>query len=100
MWLLLWSCPSSKPVCGILEVNADKQVLHKAVSLPMKLPQTVTAQRTVCKKKSVIADVFLFFGTPLHVKSFAEPAWSAWSSITIAQLALVAIIIHVACAVN
>ena len=41
--------------------------------------------------KSVIADAFLFFGTPLHVKSFAEPTWSAWSSITIALLALAAI---------
>ena len=58
-------------------------------------------------KKSVIADAFLFFSTPLHVKSFAEPAWSVWSSITIAQLALDAIsaliyanVIYVACAVN
>ena len=30
--------------------------------------------------KSVIADAFLFVGIPLHVKSFAEPIWSARSS--------------------
>ena len=59
---------------------------------------TTDGDRTVpvgrLQKKSVIADAFLFFGTTLHVKSFAEPTWSAWSSssITIAQLlALVAI---------
>ena len=71
--------------------QTDTQVLHKALLLPIKLPQTVTAQCAGLQKKSVIADAFLFFGTPLHVKSFAEPTWSALSSITIAQLALVAI---------
>ena len=55
--------------------------------------------------KSVIADAFLFFGirTPLHVKTFAEPTWSAWSSITIPQLSIGCHhgdVIHVACAIN